>query len=251
MREVNPGIESYYIFDYEGFPCGVKSEKDLIVRVNHILELAQQRLVPEVLVGACNTASNVGLPSLREHLTTPVVGVVPAIRPACLRSRKKIVALLAADGTVSRDYTRKLIDKYANGCKVLLPGTMALSRIVEEKLSDGKVVLDEAALDEIKQVLQPLSSSGESEHPDVVVPGCTHYPFIREVLQQLLPDMSLFDSGEAAGRRGVDILSGIREPQGREHTPDRDFYTGGPLNFEERLRLVKSMGYQTLERFPL
>lgn len=245
-RDANPGIESYYLFDNEGFPYGEKNGDFLIARVDHILELAQQRFLPDAVVVACNTASTVVLPSLRQSISTPVIGVVPAIKPACLKSRKKIVALLATPGTVSRDYTLKLIDTWANGCKVLRLGSAALARIAEERLSGGKVDIDE-----VKKILRPLSELGESERPDIVVLGCTHYPFIRDVLQQVLPDMSFMDSGEAIGRRVTDILSGVTEHPGREHTPDRAFYTGELKHYEDRLQMVQSMGFKTLERFPL
>lgn len=245
-REANPGIEAYYLFDNEGFPYGEKKEDFLIARVDHILDSAQKRFLPDAVVVACNTASTVVLPSLRASISTPVIGVVPAIKPACLMSRKKIVALLATPGTVSRAYTLKLIDTWANGCKVLRLGSAELARIAEERLS-GK----EVDLEQVKKILKPLIDLEDSERPDIVVLGCTHYPFIRDVLMQLLPDMSFMDSGEAIGRRVADILSHVKEHAGREHTEDRAFYTGELKHYEDRLEMVRSLGFKSLEQFKL
>ncbi|MBF4213480.1 glutamate racemase, partial [Pseudomonas donghuensis] len=73
----------------------------------------------------CNTASTVSLPALREKFPFPVVGVVPAIKPAARLTANGIVGSLATRGTVKRPYTRELIERFANECQNAMLGSAA------------------------------------------------------------------------------------------------------------------------------
>ena len=88
---------------------------------------------------ACNTASTVALPELRDNIKIPIVGVVPAIKPAAKLSKNKIVGLLATPGTISRKYTQDLIDNFASDCQIIKVGNANLAVIAEKRLSTGIV----------------------------------------------------------------------------------------------------------------
>ncbi|MBQ9273639.1 MAG: glutamate racemase [Succinivibrio sp.] len=248
VKKAVPQLEGLYLFDHECFPYGSKSESFLLRRIGELLTGACRRFEPQAVVVACNTASTVVLPTLRQHMTLPVVGVVPAIKPAAALSQKKIIALLATPGTVEREYTKALIADFASDCRVLCLGSADLANIAELRVSRGSV--DEQA---IAEILKPICALPESEKPDVVVLGCTHYPFIRDILQKLLPGMTIIDSGEAIGRRVREVLrqNGVdfagEEPPGAA----RAFYTGHLEHYEDRLSMVRRFGFVSLEQFEL
>ncbi len=246
VRKLNPSIEGYYIFDNECFPYGTKTEEFLEARVCSILRRMCELYSPSAAVIACNTASTVVLPQVRAALDIPVVGVVPAIKPAALISKKKVIALLATPGTVGRPYTDELIRRYAQGCRVLKVGSPSLATIAEKRLSTGTTDVEG-----IEKAVRPIMDLKGGDRPDVVVLGCTHYPFISDVLERLMPDIRFIDTGEAIGRRVSSVLEKAGSASWHERTGDRAFYTGILDDLQGRLRMVRSFGFKSLEQFKI
>ena len=108
-----------YASDNAFFPYGTKGETELIARVDVVIGELLLRYPAEILVIACNTASTLTLPHLRSKLNVPIVGVVPAIKPAALMSKTGVIGLLATPATVARPYTHELIREYAANCRVI------------------------------------------------------------------------------------------------------------------------------------
>lgn len=202
VRRALPRHRYLYLFDNACFPYGELSEQRLVSRVTELFDAFVSRHHVDIVVIACNTASTYVLPALRQRLRIPVVGVVPAIKPAAEHSRahgRGRVGLLATPGTVSRQYTADLIRNFAAGLDVSAIGTTELVKMAEDKLS-GQVV-DRQRLG---QVLAPWLGEWR---PDTVVLGCTHFPLLAEELHLWLPDAKLIDSGEAIARRVASLLS--------------------------------------------
>ncbi len=134
--------------------------------------LLSSSVIPSALaVIACNTASTVScLPCVKVRF--PVVGVVPAIKPAARLTANGIVGLLATRGTVKRPYTRELIDRFANECRIEMLGSAELVELAEAKLHGEPVPLEE-----LRRILRPWLRM--QEPPDTVVLGCTHFPLYR------------------------------------------------------------------------
>ncbi|MFM2481742.1 glutamate racemase [Celerinatantimonas sp. YJH-8] len=191
-----------YLFDNEFFPYGELSREQLILRVTHLLIPLCQRLNPDLLVIACNTASTAVLDSLRSQLTIPVVGVVPAIKPAAQLTKIGTIGLLATPATIHRTYTDALIQKFAAHVQVLKLGSSQLVRMAEQSLTGESINLAD-----IETILQPWLE--RSIAPDVIVLGCTHFPLIREPLSQVLGSAVLIDSGEAVARRIQFLLKSL------------------------------------------
>ncbi|AYA41474.1 glutamate racemase [Xenorhabdus nematophila] len=195
IRKLLPDLHYIYAFDNEAFPYGEKTADVIIDRVVKVVDAIQKKHPLAVVVIACNTASTVSLPVLRERFSFPVVGVVPAIKPAAKLSCNRIVGLLATRATVNRGYTKELITRFATDCQVHSIGSAELVELAERKLH-GKDV----PLDELEKVLKPWLRM--KEPPDTVILGCTHFPLIAEELSQVLPDGTrLIDSGAAIARR--------------------------------------------------
>lgn len=200
IRKLLPDLHYLYAFDNVAFPYGEKSEAFIVERVVAIVEAVTRRYPLALVVIACNSASTVTLPALRERFAFPVVGVVPAIKPAARLTRNGVVGLLATRGTVKRPYTHELVARFGSECKTEMLGSAELVELAEAKLHGQPV-----SIDDVKRILQPWLRM--QEPPDTVVLGCTHFPLISEELQQVLPEGTrLIDSGAAIARRTVWLL---------------------------------------------
>ncbi len=118
VRRARPDARYVYAADDAAFPYGRLSEAALIARVLAVMEQLIATHRPDLVVIACNTASTLVLPALRQRFSTPFVGVVPPIKPAAETTRSRLVTLLATPGTVARSYTSNLIATYASTCDV-------------------------------------------------------------------------------------------------------------------------------------
>ncbi len=200
-----------YVADDAFFPYGHHGEDEIIARVVPLIGELIARHAPDLVVIACNTASTLVMSHLRERYHVPFIGTVPAIKPACARSRTKRVSVLGTKGTVKREYTRTLIRDFAQGCDVTLVGSGELASLAEAALSGGEV--GDAA---IAAELAPCFV-GDREDPsartDTVVLACTHYPLLMDRLVALAPwKVEWIDPAPAIARRVVDLLG----PAGRE-----------------------------------
>lgn len=199
IQQQYPGCTYFYGSDNAVFPYGTKSEDFLINRVDKVLHRMQQESQADIIVVACNTASTVALPRIRERFEQPVIGVVPAIKPAANLSKTKTIGLLATPGTVNRDYTQQLIDDFAHDCHIIKVGSSDLVQLAEDKLS-GKSI----SSSQLEPIIQPFIEGLEYDpNPlDTVILACTHFPLLRDELKNVLPKISFWiDSGHAIARR--------------------------------------------------
>jgi len=195
-----------YFADDQGFPYGLMEEEVLTARLIRIVDCMLHRHAPDLVVLACNTVSTLVLPILRERFSVPFVGVVPAIKPAALQSRKKHIGLLATPATVTRPYIDSLIHDYASDCKVTRVGSNELVLLAEQAMKGGRV-----SDGDILSIVDPFIVSGI----DVLVLGCTHFPLLRDQLSSALPGVTLIDSGEAIANRVATLLSETK-PEGHK-----------------------------------
>ncbi|TKB47656.1 glutamate racemase [Ferrimonas sediminicola] len=209
VREAFPQWPVHYLADNARFPYGELEEENLIHGCVHLITTLVRELTPAMVVVACNTASTLALPALRSALPIPVIGVVPAIKPAAALSHTGTIALLATPGTVRRSYTDGLIQDFAPHCRVIRLGSSDLVRMAEEKLS-GKAV----DTSQLHKVLAPLLAEAEL---DAVVLGCTHFPLLRDEIGQVLgPKVRLVDSGSAIARRVGTLVNESRVLPGKQ-----------------------------------
>lgn len=207
IRQQRPDLDYCYLFDNARLPYGELDEPVLIQGCVELVVKAVQRVDAALVVIACNTASTLVLETLRAKLTIPVVGVVPAIKPAAQLSQSKHIGLLATPGTIRRTYTHELIAQFAQDCKVELIGSSELVLMAERKMAGQNVDMSHFA-----EILKPLTAL----NLDVLVLGCTHFPLLAEELQQTLGgQVTLLDSGSAIAKRVQALLSEANETQGQ------------------------------------
>ncbi|MBW4935808.1 glutamate racemase [Marinobacter sp. F4206] len=193
-----PGTELVYLADNAGFPYGDQPESVVIERCCRLTGEALAQYPCDIIIVACNTASTVVLPHLRAITSTPVVGVVPAIKPAAARTRNGRIGLLATPATVRRPYLDNLVDEFAGHCQVERIGHPDLVRWVEESVS---------GVDVPRRELSEAVAGFHEAGVDTVVLGCTHYPLLLEALRDVLPGVAFWvDSGEAIARRVAFLL---------------------------------------------
>ena len=195
-----PYLRYIYAFDNEMFPYGDKSSEFLIKRVSHIIDTIIESYSIDLAVIACNTASTICLPSLRSKFSFPIVGVVPAIKPASIITKNKCIGLLATKATIQRAYTSNLIKEFAPDCNVKLLGLSELAYIAENKLQGIDVDMQQ-----LEMLMQPWLNLPVI--PDTIVLGCTHYPFIKDELKLLFPNTTFIDSGNAIASRVYSLLN--------------------------------------------
>ena len=191
-----------YAADSAGFPYGIRSESEIAARVPALLGRLAERYDPCLIVIACNTASTIALPAVRAALDLPVVGTVPAIKPAALLSVTRTIGVLGTDATVRQAYVDDLAARFAADCTVIRHGSAELVRLAEQKLRGA--TLDTAR---IACVLAGLFDSPAGAAIDVIVNACTHFPLVEPELAAAAPHPVRFVDGGAGIARRIEHLT--------------------------------------------
>lgn len=246
IRKICFPLQIHYLADLAGFPYGVKSEQDLIQRVIGLLEVSLSMYQPLIVVIACNTASTLVLDELRQRFNLPFVGVVPAIKPAAQLTRSGVMAVLATEGTVTRDYTRKLIQNFAADKQVILHGSAKLVSLAEYKLK-GDLLRQEDVDNEIRALTNLLQL-------DTVVLACTHFPLLKDELMPALPQVKFWvDSGAAIANRVQYWLNQLNIAEGQsDSAPVNHFLFTGLNDFQYAPNLIQALlGEFTIQKIAL
>ena len=199
-RVLLPRAAIVYAADSAGFPYGTRSEAEIAARVPALLGRLVERYRPRLVVIACNTASTIALPAVRAALDLPVVGTVPAIKPAAAASRSRVIGVLGTDATVRQPYVDDLATRFAADCSVVRHGSAALVELAEAKLRGDAI--DAAA---VRAAVAPLAAAAGL---DTVVLACTHFPLLAEELAAALPGVRFVDGGPGIARRIAHLTMG-------------------------------------------
>jgi len=197
VRALLPVEDILYVADSAWCPYGVRPEAEIRARsiaVANCIVGAGAKL----LIVACNTATSVALVALRARMPIPVVGLVPAVKPAAGQSRNKRIGILATPRTAAGERLEALIREFANDVEVHVQAAPGLADLVESGQFSGPLV-DRA----VTTFVRPLARHGV----DTIVLGCTHYPFLRDSIGRAAgPDVAIIDSGDAVARRTESLL---------------------------------------------
>ena len=197
-----PALNLIYALDSAGFPYGEWDEEKLTHHICATVLALIAKIQPDLIVLACNSASTTVLPALRHQLSIPVVGVVPAIKPAASQSLSGVIGLLATPGTVKRPYTAQLIADFASHCTVLRVGSAELAPAVEHLYWNGE---QPAGL--YARIADQFAQQPRFAEMDTLILACTHFPLVAEQLAPHFPGVRLIDSGEAIARRVEQLLA--------------------------------------------
>lgn len=198
-----PDMPVVYVADNAGYPYGTRSEVEIAGRVPALLGRLVERYEPRLVVIACNTASTIALGAVRAALDVPIVGTVPAIKPAAERSRTRVIGVLGTAATVRQPYVDDLATRFAADCTVLRHGSAALVVLAEAKLAGLQIAQADVAAE-----LAALTGQPGGDRIDVVVNACTHFPLLIDELQVARPDVHFVDGGPGIARRVAQLTKG-------------------------------------------
>jgi len=199
IQRLLPNESLLYVADCGNIPYGEKSPEFIRQRCQVMAEFFQGQGA-KALVLACNTATVAGVADLRrDYPEWPLVGMEPAVKPAAAATRSGVVGVLATTGTLQSAKFAALLDRFATDVRVITQPCPGLVELIES----GD--LHSPALRELlRGYVEPLLAAG----CDTIILGCTHYPFLKPLLKQMIPDaISLIDTGAAVARQLQRLLA--------------------------------------------
>ena len=203
LREIvarRPDLSTIYVADSGHCPYGVKSADQIIERAEVITEFLLGQGA-QLIVVACNTATIAAVEYLRANYSVPFVGMEPAVKPAVAATQSGVIGVLATGAALAGDKLHRLIDRHRGTVRVITQPCPGLVEQVEKGDLDGPETRRLLA-----EYARPLVAAGA----DVLVLGCTHYPFLRATLAAIVgPAVALLDTGEAVARRVDSLLPAL------------------------------------------
>jgi glutamate racemase len=218
-----------YLGDGKNCPYGGRPREDIERFAEEAVSYLVGRGVKMVVVG-CNTATTAAIDHLRAKWPNlPIVGLEPAVKPACLNSVTRRIAVLATKHSLQSDMFLRTAARYADDVEVLKVVGEDFVEIVEagEEHSERADVA-------VRRVVEPLLD----RDVDYIVLGCTHYPFLRPNIERVIGDrdIKVIDSGEAVARRVEWLLERYDIRAERGHKATYDFATFADDDYLKRLR---------------
>lgn len=202
-RALLPNAPIVYAADSAGFPYGKRTEVELATRVPALLGRLVERYRPRLVVIACNTASTIALDHARAALDVPVVGTVPAIKPAAELSKSRVIGVLGTEATVRQPYVDDLAARFAADCILIRHGSPELVELAEAKLA-GRDVPVEA----VRAAIAAMIEQPRGDEMDVMVLACTHFPLLAEEIAAAFPTITQVDGGPGIARRIAYLTQG-------------------------------------------
>ncbi|HEX5538968.1 MAG TPA: glutamate racemase [Methylophilaceae bacterium] len=192
LRDALPNEDLLYCADSRFAPYGNKSPQAICDRAIYLAEFLMSQGA-KALVIACNTATAAAVHMLRQRYSLPIIGMEPAVKPAAAATRSGVVGVLATSGTLKSAQFAALLESYGQNIQVVTQACHGLVECIER----GDLASEETR-QLLAQYLAPLLDAGA----DTIVLGCTHYPFVRPLIEQLTAgQVSLIDTGAAVARQ--------------------------------------------------
>lgn len=212
IQQSIPHAQYSYFMDNALLPYGAQSQQTIINRLCGLIRfIKDESLNVDLIVIACNTASTSALSAVRQITDIPIVGVVPAIKPAAQLTQSKHIGLLATPATVSSPYTDTLIKEHASQITTSLYSSVELVTLAETLFFTQRLDLDK-----LRNALNGLNINKDI---DVLVLGCTHFPILAKPINDYFNTrVQLLDSGAAIAKRVSSLLNlsdnqaGIKKP---------------------------------------
>ncbi len=241
-RKLLPDAPFIYVADYAALPYGEKTERQIAARVPALLGRLVERYHPRLVTIACNTASTIALAAVREALDLPVVGTVPAIKPAASLTRTRTIGLLGTAATIRQAYVDNLEAEFAQGKTLLRHAAPELVAAAEAKLrseTPDPAIFQKAA--------DGLRSQPGGDTIDTVVLACTHFPLVVDELSKAFgPDVQFVDGSAGIARRMAYLTQGQTFER---RTPDLAVFTGESGAMDALVPTLRTYGLDQCDRF--
>jgi len=226
IRRALPGEDLLYIADSANVPYGSKSPSFIRERSRFLAEFLLGKQAKAVVI-ACNTATAAAANFLRSRYSIPIVAMEPAVKPAMAATRSGVIGVLATVGTLSSARFAALLERFSKGVQVVVQPCPGLVEQVEAGYLDGK---------ETRELVENYTAPLRAAGADVIVLGCTHYPFLRPLIASVVgPHVTLIDTGSAVAKQlrrvlKANALLNSKQPAGIER-----FWTTGDLDSSKRV----------------
>ena len=240
VRAARPEAPIIYAADNGGLPYGSKSEAEVAARVCGLLGRMSERYRPRLICIACNTASTIALAMVRDVLAVPIVGTVPAIKPAAARTKTGTIGLLGTAATIRQGYVDRLEAEFAQGKRLLRFAAPELVDAAEAKLRGHST----------RPAVFARAAAGLRDQPggsaiDTVVLACTHFPLLApELADAFGPQVKFVDGAAGIARRIVHLTLGQSFARA---TPDFALFTKADASIAVLAPALASYGLAHLE----
>ena len=224
-----PDESLIYLGDGKNCPYGSLPEE----RIREYAEQSVGELVGKgckLVVVACNTATAAAITHLRERFPNiPIVGLEPAVKPACQLTKSRKVAVVATERSLGSEKFRRAVERYGEGVEVIKAVGEGFVEAVESDQEQNYTTRQK-----VEAVIEPLIKSGV----DVIVLGCTHYPFLKGVIRDVVGErrVQIIDSGEAVEKRVESLLDKYDIRADEDNEAQYEFLTFADDDYRERLR---------------
>lgn len=199
VRRALPGESLIYFGDGANCPYGGRTREEITRFTTDAVEWLVGRGAKLVVV-ACNTATAAAIDAVRSRFDIPIVGMLPAVKPAAAETQTGVVAVLATDSSIRGEGLKRYIDEFAAEVEVVTAAGEGFVELVEQGREDSP-----EALERVRGVVEPLIARGV----DRLVLGCTHYPFLNDAIRRVVGDreVAIIDPSEAIARRVAQLLA--------------------------------------------
>ena len=228
LRRLLPYESLLYLGDGKNCPYGGRSRREI---EGYAIE-AVERLVDEgvkMVVVGCNTATTAAVETLRRRWPDmPIVGLEPAVKPACLTTQSRKIAVLATAHSLSSDMFLDTAARWASDVEVVKVVGEGFVELVENDMEHT-----EEAERLVRKAVEPLLGRGV----DKLVLGCTHYPFLRPIIERVVANsgIEVIDSGAAVARRVEWLLDRYDIAASDDSTPTMRYITFADEEYRKRL----------------
>ncbi len=240
VRRLLPDAPVIYAADNGGLPYGTKTEAEVAARVCGLLGRMAERYAPRLICIACNTASTIALGMVRDVLEIPIVGTVPAIKPAAEQTRSGTIGLLGTAATIRQPYVDRLEAEFAQDKLLLRAAAPELVSAAEAKLRGEPVDADV-----YRRAAAALRDQAGGDRIDTVVLACTHFPLIEpELAAAFGPEVRFIHGAAGIARRIARLTQG--QPM-RRADADRALFTRQDPGLAALTPVLASYGLPRME----
>lgn len=225
-----PYENTIYLADSRYAPYGQRSKEEIVKLCFKNIDLLIERGC-KLIVVACNTATTNAINEIRTHYSIPVIGIEPAIKPAALLTKNAKVGILATKGTITSTLFASKVKSYTN-----LTIHEQIGHNLVQLIESGQIDSPEMIV-LLKSYLNPMVEQGI----DTLVLGCTHYPYLKPIIETLIPDtVRIIDSGKAVAKQTQRILTEAGLLSDATTLGTSTFYTNGDPNILKAFTPVNS-----------
>lgn len=226
IRKSLPNESIVYFADSANCPYGSKAQAEAQALAREKVEFLLEHGC-KLIVIACNTVTAVAIDEFRSTFTVPFIGMEPALKPAALQTKTGKIGVLATENTFNGRLFKQTREKYANGMDVFAQPGLGLVELVEKGEYNSK-----KARQLLKKYLLPMIAQGV----DTLVLGCTHYPFLKETIEMIMPHpIFVIDSSTAVAAQTKRVLDRFGLRSDEQTPPTFSFYTTGEKNRADQI----------------